>query len=262
LSTYLVMFIPLCAAQALYEEKTTMKLVYWAGTMLAVGCLLVGQSRAGVLALFCEMIALAWLSKRRLMQIIAGVFCVTLLGVILLLVKIDKTGEGNLVVSSRTAVPVKVDTNSVIHRFDIWVFFLKQIAERPILGIGYGKETSKMLFAEVPEVVLPGHHSVREHGTHNILMEIALHVGLPGLGLFLWVSARFAQTVFAYHRLAEDPQAKAILLGVAVSTVGVGVRVLFDQMLVSTLAIQFGVLAALAMASSVSDEGRLAVEGR
>jgi O-antigen ligase len=131
---------------------------------------------------------------------------------------------------------------------DIWTFAVERIAEHPLVGIGYGKETSKMLFGQVPEENLPsGHAPVRKHGTHNILLEVALLVGIPGLLLFVWLAVCIVRMVVGGFRLATDTFARATLLGLSVSVIGLAVRIQFDQMLVGTLAIQFWVLLAVAV---------------
>jgi hypothetical protein len=52
-----------------------------------------------------------------------------------------------------------------------------------------------------------------------------------------------------------EPLSKALLLGVGVGGIGLIVRLLFDHMLVGTLAVQFWVLVALAVAVGRSLEG-------
>jgi hypothetical protein len=78
---------------------------------------------------------------------------------------------------------------------------------------------------------------------------MALHVGLPGLGLFLWLMIRLWRTLLAGFRLATNAQDRAFLLGAGIGFIGLGVRLQFDQMMVGTLAVQFWVLIALAMVS-------------
>src|SRR5207248_2624379 len=84
-------------------------------------------------------------------------------------------------------------------------------------------------------------------GTHNILLYLALHVGIPGMLLFLWLVARIVRTTFEGFRAATVPFARAVLLGTGVSVLGLGIRLMFDQMFVGVLAVLFWVLVALAM---------------
>ena len=247
LTTYLVMFIPLCVALAQYQERPRSKAMYLGVSGLATVCLLLTQSRAGLLAFICELWVLAWFLRRRAILIVASLFSLALVIAVVFLMKFDTTSEYAATIVPRTFNPIKTNMASIIHRMDIWSFSLSQISKHPILGIGYGKETFKLVFGQTPEEVQPGHSPVRIAGSHNIFLELALHVGLPGLVLFLWLVVSIASTVLTEFRRIAEPSSKAVLLGVGVSVVGLGVRIIFDQMFVGTLAILFWVLVAVAM---------------
>ena len=251
LTTYLIMMLPVCFALAWLDDRPWARGFFAVGAAVAVSCLFLTQSRAGLLAFLVELWAFAMLLKRRAMLITAAAVTVMLVAAVLLLVKVTTTADGEMTIVPRVSVPIKTSTFSFVHRLDIWTFALKRIAEHPLAGIGYGKETSKMLFGQVPEDnVPPGHAPVRKHGTHNILLEVALLVGIPGMLLFVWLAVRLARTLFKSYRLAEDAQARAVLLGVGVGVIGLAVRLQFDQMLVGTLAIQFWVLTGIAIAAA------------
>ncbi|MDE3219227.1 MAG: hypothetical protein KGO23_07630, partial [Nitrospirota bacterium] len=95
----------------------------------------------------------------------------------------------------------------------------------------------------------PGHAAITHSGTHNIFLYLALHVGLPGMLLFGWFFVRVVQRTSAEYRHAHDWLSKAILVGSAVSVVGLILRLQFDQMLVGSLAVLFWVLLAMAVLS-------------
>jgi O-antigen ligase len=101
-----------------------------------------------------------------------------------------------------------------------------------------------------------GHAPILQAGTHNIFLDLAFGVGLPGLVLFLWLMQRIIVHAFARFRHADDPMAQALMLGVGISVIGLVVRLFFDQMLVGTLALQFWVMVALAMAASTDTSAR------
>lgn len=253
LTTYLVMMLPLCFALAWYEDKPWLKVLWAVGTGCGTACLFLTQSRAGLVAFVVEVWAFAWLLKRRTMVLGAGAVTAILLVVLSLLVKVTVTPEGSMMIVPRVSLPIKTSTSSFVHRWDIWTFALQRIAEHPLVGIGYGKETSKMLYGQIPEeAVAPGHAPIRSHGTHNILLEVALLVGIPGLLLFLWLGIRAIRTVVEGFRHADDPFSKAVLLGVSVGTIGLAVRIQFDQMFVGTLALQWWILLAVAVLASRS----------
>ncbi len=247
LTTYLIMLIPLCFALTWYEERPWVKGFYVLGVLLATCCLFLTHSRAGLLVFLVELWAFVWLLRGRPMLVIAGAMTGLTLVAVPLLTQVVTTDDGHVQLAPRTTVPVNTRTTSFIHRLDIWAFLLPRVVEYPIVGIGYGKETAKMLFGQVPEDVPPGHSPVRKAGTHNILLEMALHTGLPGLGLFLWLAVALWRALIGGFRGATDARDKAIAIGVCVGFIGLGLRLQFDQLFVGTLAVQFWVLMALAV---------------
>ncbi len=249
LVTYLVMLLPLLFSLAWYEERPWAKILCGSTALLSTCCLLLTQSRAGLVSFCVQLWACAWLLKQRAMVVLAGTVTALLLVVTVCLINVTKDDDGTVRFVPRVGVALKTSTDSFVHRIDIWTFMAARVAEHPIVGIGYGKETSKMLYGQVPEDVAPGHLPVRKHGTHNILLELMLHVGLPGLVLFVWLAMRLGRTIIGGFRLATDLWTKAVLLGASVSLIGLGVRLQFDQMLVGTLAVQLSILMALAMIS-------------
>jgi len=249
LTTYLIMLIPFVFALAWHEESGWMKKAWILTTVVATGCLFLTESRAGLLTFLVELWACAWLLRQRAMLIAAGAFTLAAVaGVVLLVAVMTTPGGANTLKDS--PIRLKTETTSFVHRIDIGMFTLARIAEHPFLGIGYGKETYKKLFGEVPEKdLLPGHAPVRIAGTHNILLEMALHVGIPGLALFLWLMVSLGRTLIEGFHRATDAYAKVFLLGGSVGLIGLGVRLQFDQTLVGTLAVQFWILMAIAVAA-------------
>ena len=248
LTTYLIMMLPLSIALAWHEQRPWAKGLSIAGAAFITICLLLTQSRAGLIAFVVELWAFAWLLRRRAMVYAAAAVTVLLGVTLLLLVKVTTTSGGEITIVARVPVPIKTSLVSFVHRLDIWAFSLEQVAEHPLVGIGYGKETSKMLFGQVPETNLPpGHSPVRTHGAHNILLELALLVGVPGMLLFVWLAASILQVIVGGFRRVTDTFSKATLVGIGVGAIGLAVRIQFDQMLVGTLAIQFWVMTAVAV---------------
>lgn len=253
LVTYLLMMLPLCAALALSEDSPWTTAVAVVGVLLGGCCLLLTQSRAGLLAFIAELWGAVLLTQRRAVLMVAG--AVTALALILasFMIQVVTLPGGSWKLESAISVPLKLDTTSAEHRRVIWVFMLEQIGKHPIVGIGYGKETVKALVEQIPaDDILSNSLSVRNHGAHNILLELALHVGIPGLLLFIWLVVRLGKTVMTAYRQASDGFARAVLLGVGVGMCGLVVRLMFDQMLVGVLAVEFWVLAASAMLAAGS----------
>src|SRR6185295_12995460 len=118
-----------------------------------------------------------------------------------------------------------------------------------LVGIGYGSQSYRLLYGQGDEVVMPGHQTVTNQGAHNIFLYLALHVGLPGMLIFGWFIVRVILRTSEEYQQARDWLSKAVLVGSAVSVVGLILRLQFDQMLVGSLAVLFWVLLAMAVLS-------------
>jgi O-antigen ligase len=251
LTTYLVTWVPLCLTLAYFLERSSIRLWCLATACLATLCLLLTFSRAGLLALVCEAAALAWFVRRR--AVLIGM-AVSVLIVVLgsaALFHYDATVRDIGKTRGAGAVPL-ANTRTLEHRFETWKFVVQRLADHGMVGIGYGKGSLKLAYErQSQEGQAPANL-----GTHNTFLEIAISVGLPGLVLFLWLLRRIVAFVVAGFRRTDDPMEKAILLGAAVGVIGLLVRLMFDHMLIGTLALQFWVLVALAMVVYTGTSGR------
>jgi O-antigen ligase len=63
---------------------------------------------------------------------------------------------------------------------EVWSFSLDYLSQHPLSGIGYGRYSFELTFPEFME----GKNPLLGH-THNIFMDLALQLGLPGLLIFL-----------------------------------------------------------------------------
>ena len=245
LTTYLVMLIPLGLATAWCDGRTSVRRIGLGVTVLATLCLLLTYSRAGLLALLCEMAVVAWCMKRRTVVIgMAASALVVVLGSAALF-QYDVAVRGGWKARSGSALPL-ADTGTLALRWEAWKFTAEQVSGHWLVGVGFGKDKQKEIYGRSPDAQ-EGTGPARFPGTHNTFLDIALGVGLPGLILFVWLMGRILGKAFAVFHRTDDPTAKAIALGVGVGVAGLAVRLMFDHMLIGTLALQFWVLVALAM---------------
>ncbi|MDE3048501.1 MAG: O-antigen ligase family protein [Nitrospirota bacterium] len=249
LTTFLVMVIPFGLAVGLGEGPLAIR----TGGALTVGlmtvCLIATQSRAGLVALVAELWVMAWFIRSLSAKIVAALATIGVIAAVMVVFNASTIPATGLSADITNSIPVRKDFSSVIHRFDIWGFTLSEIAKHWLVGIGYGSHSYLLVYGQDQEVVVPGHAAITHSGTHNIFLYLALHVGLPGMLLFGWFFVRVVQRTSAEYRHAHDWLSKAILVGSAVSVVGLILRLQFDQMLVGSLAVLFWVLLAMAVLS-------------
>jgi putative inorganic carbon (HCO3(-)) transporter len=249
LTTYLVMSVPLGYAMALGASEKRIKVLFAGIAGLATLCLTLTFSRAGLVALFCELWAFVGLSRRRALLVWGAAISLLLVA-----------AAGTIYLYNINSLPVTesgkkiairgLSSSSMLHRMEIWTFTVVRIAEHPLMGIGYGKDNFKQVFGGNGEKIQPGGYGVLEAGTHNIFLDLALGIGLPGLALFVWLLYRIIGSILTGYHRATDSWQRVVLLGIGVSLIGLTVRLCFDQMLIGSLAIQFWILVAIGVAVS------------
>ncbi len=249
LTTFLVMVIPFALVLALGEGPPEIR----SGGAIAAGmmivCLISTQSRAGLVALVWELWVLAYFIRSASAKVVASLVTVYVIVAVMLLFNEGAMPVAGVSDGIANSLPVKRGFSSAFHRLEIWGFVLLEIPKHWLVGIGYGSLSYIFLYGQDQEVVMPGHYAITHAGTHNIVLYLALHVGVPGLLLFGWFIIQFTlKTAWAY-RCVHEWIPKAVLLGAVGSVTGLMLRLQFDQMLVGTLATFFWVLLALAVLS-------------
>jgi len=243
LTTFLIMMLPFGIAAGFEEGPPVSK---WFGvtfSVLATGCLIGTQSRAGLVAFAAELLAVAGVVRSKIAKTTVGVITIGLLVAVPVGLYMKSLSEPGDTLSS--SVPLKTGVATIVHRFDIWKFTLSEIPQHWLVGIGYGGQTYLLRYGEEGEIVEPGHTSVKDRGTHNILLYLSLHVGLMGLVLFLWFYASALRITAREYGRALDQESRTILAGMMGCLVGLFVRLQFDQMFVGSLAILFWVFLAV-----------------
>ncbi len=242
LTTFLVIAIPFALVAALGPVPPMVRGAGGVLLLLSIFCLISTQSRAGLVALSAELLAIAWILGSRRAKLVTGLILVCLLGAVALAYW-DKQSRNPSAVE-QPSIPVRTGTETMVHRLDIWKFTFSEIAKHWLVGIGYGGQTYLRIYGPEGEMVEPGHASVKDRGTHNILLYLSLHVGVVGAALFLWFYGRAMWVTLLEYRRAIEWKSQLVLAGMVGSMIGLFVRLQLDQMFVGSLAILFWVLLA------------------
>ena len=241
LTTYLVMMIPLCVSLLLLVQRRPERALYAGAAVLGISCLLLTFSRAGLLALLAELGMLVSFLRRRRLIVVVVVFFIGMTALQFWFIQKD------VHVIPRTGVSRGLGSSSFLHRLDIWEFTTKKILEHPVLGIGYGKDNFQLVYRDSGQPAAARYAPVLDAGTHNIFLDLALGAGIPAALFFIWLLWRSVATLLRKFLTCDEPITRAVSLGVAGGVVGLAVRLLFDQMFVGTLAVQFWILLAIAL---------------
>jgi O-antigen ligase len=116
-------------------------------------------------------------------------------------------------------------------RMAVWPFVVDEIAKHPWTGTGFGRGLLRESLNE------EFHNSLLWHA-HNLFLDTALQLGLPGVALFLLLLGSVA---WRGWRMAKSPQVLASACGIALLGVmaGMVVRNMTDTMLVRQNALLF-----------------------
>lgn len=83
---------------------------------------------------------------------------------------------------------VSISSNHIINtfehseRYDIWRFWLARIAEKPLTGVGFGRDLPHFAYADMKP---KGWHALMFAHAHNLFLDYALQLGIGGLAALL-----------------------------------------------------------------------------
>ncbi len=100
------------------------------------------------------------------------------------------------------------DTFEHSERYDIWRFWLTHIADKPLTGVGFGRDLPHLTYASNKPQDWP---DLMFAHAHNILLDYTMQLGLVGLFAFLfllWALLRH------FWRLYRNPLEEAALIGI------------------------------------------------
>ncbi len=100
-------------------------------------------------------------------------------------------------------------------RISLWYSTLQMIRESPLLGVGL----DNFLYAYRTRFVLPtAWEEFNLSHPHNVFLDFAARLGLPGLCLFLWMQFAFWRNLIPNLK-SDRPEIRTITLGIMASMV-------------------------------------------
>lgn len=162
-------------------QRRVVMLIFVAASLFMIGTFVLAQSRGGYLALVLALIllfALYW----RWTLLIVGVIVVAAISV--------SSWDGLVLFAQSIGSDGSV--TSLSGRWEIWVGSFWALLNYPLFGIGLGSFEKTMPLL-LPQLFAKG--SIPH--AHNLLLQVGLDLGVPGLILFLWlwIAAIVAQIV-------------------------------------------------------------------
>ncbi len=182
------------------------------------------QCRATLLALAASMTVLFPRNKK--------VISVLLIVLVLLLVA---SPAGNRFTFD--ALERKIDKGA---RFKIWYTNFEMFKDHPVKGTGFAlgrlwhdEEVWKSYSAKVP----PEWRVKLKHEPHNMLISIAVRLGIVGLGLFCWILYSFSRMCWIVARRGRDDFIRSLGLCLTAAFIGYMIKGVFEEALTHIAAI-------------------------
>jgi putative inorganic carbon (hco3(-)) transporter len=195
-------------------EKSVRRRFLYGGMILVLAvCLAMTYARGACLSLAVVLLGYGILKDRR---VLLG--CLGLGAVILLL---DPALTERLL-----SVFTKMDTSSEM-RLALWESTIAMILDHPLLGIGWGAYW--MVYPEYDFYI--NDITVRIVHAHNMYLNYAAEIGIPGAVAYLWYFFGTMRLAFLPLRQASSPFLQALRLGIGLALVSVALGGLTDDVL-------------------------------
>ncbi|MGA9351677.1 MAG: O-antigen ligase family protein [Anaerolineae bacterium] len=198
----LVVLFPIPLALLFFGHDQRLRFLSGLAALVMIGTLLLSQSIPGMIALGAVLLFLGvWRSRWFLLLIPLGI------GVLGCGLLAYGPGRAALTLLSFDH-PIGI---GVVLRLDMWSRALAMIHDMPFTGVGLNG------FVVIQNQFYPGFSLGREPHAHNLFLQTALDLGIPGFVAFLWLLAAFANTVVKTYRATTNRDLRALLVGLAAS---------------------------------------------
>ena len=265
LSSYLLILIPIAGCLAFYTQQLMARIFYGSAAVLGLVCMVLSFSSAGILAVLVEGVMAGLVSRQRRVSVAMGVLSVCLLGgTFAYKYSLDqqiKNEDASIDSRLRREYQSRggtVQEYNLRARLNILTFGLRKLGEHPLVGAGFGKNTFDWVYGEEARQLHDEVSHPMPGGTHNVFLDLALGIGLPGLVIFIWLLTAITRMAVSTYRVATCPLSQAVALAVSTIVVGTAVRDFFDHMFAGNIAILFWVAVATCcvVALRLQDQGQ------
>jgi O-antigen ligase len=180
---FLLLLFLLSAKNPLYQN-----IILTLCSFLSLFAVVMTQSRSGILSLGAAILVVFPKRKKILLYFVVAVV-VVIMGVVVV-----KKPEGSIGYLPKIK---SGDMASVKDRVGIWLCFAEIVKDHPIVGIGFGMQTSydTNLISKYNQRVAKEYRMTHLYtAPHNIIVDVATRLGLVGLAIFFYI-------IFAFFRM-------------------------------------------------------------
>ena len=265
LSSYLLILIPIAGCLAFYAQQLRARILYGSVAVLGLASMLLSFSSAGIIAVVAQCFMVGLVLGQRRIAVVIGILSICLLGGAFAykysLNQQIKNEDASIDSSLRGEYQWRGETVQEYNlraRLNILTFGLRELGAHPLVGTGFGKNNFDWVYGEKARQLHVEVSHPMPAGTHNTFLDLALGIGLPGLGIFIWLLTAITRMAVSTYRVAACPLSQAVALAVSTIVVGTAVRNFFDHMFAGNIVTLFWVAVATCcvVARSLQDEGQ------
>ena len=206
-------------AFALFGGRRWLRILAGVVAFLATAVLVLTQTLAGMIGWCAGIFFLAVWWKRRFLVLIPLIAIISVAG--LFVFGPDRMGE--LLFSQGNIGGI-----AVVLRLDIWSRALAMIQDMPYTGIGINT------FPLIQAHFYPGFLLGPEPHAHNLTLQTALDLGLPGLAAFLWFFVAWAVRIRRNYRSAINQEYRLLLVGLSAAVISYLAHGVIDAMMLGS----------------------------
>ena len=130
---------------------------------------------------------------------------------------------------------------SVSDRLGCWELGMQEIFAHPLVGLGFGNNTFRILYpGDPPGDCTSGH-------IHNTLLMYAMGSGIPAFMFLVWIFVKGFKDLVAEVKFSPSCDADRFRIAIALTVVGFWVCAFFNNLFTGSLAYLFLILLAAGM---------------
>ena len=211
------MLLPVLLSVLFFSRDRKLRLFTGAAALFGMLLLLLSQSVQGLVGLAAGVLfLLVWRSRWFLLLILIPLG-LAVLGVNLF--SLDLQNLAAYLLSQNNPMGI-----AVVLRLDIWSRALAMIRDMPYTGIGLNT------FSILQSHFYPGFLLGLEPHAHNLYLQIALDLGLPGLFIFLWLLGVWFFNLRRNYLFTIEQEYRALLTGLAAGVIAFLAAGVFDYL--------------------------------
>ena len=190
--------IPINLAMVFVTKNKMKKLLFVFVLMLSLATIFLMQTRASYIVIFLGLLVITFVYRKKLFIFMLAVPLVTAF-----LMPTNMISRAKEMLNFQDYLRSGGVLN---YRMDAWKGALRIISKHPLLGLGVGKSNYGKTARKFDDLTIPYDHA------HNTYLQIAVELGLIGLGAFLWLFGSVFYHGFKYKLSLPNMDEKAILM--------------------------------------------------